>query len=533
MKSRERRWDELQTRWAGGERLSAEEELERLAYAEHDVLARKELEMFAELRARAADADEPVSPLLVGRALDAVKTAPRLRLVTSPVDGAQPKPPMLRPRAAWILVPCALAAAAVVLGLFVSRAPSQRSFAGGGADLPPTVAPPARANFARAELVLAAGDVLVAGRSSNVGQAPLAQGESVTTGEGRACLTLDPGVDVCLGPNSELELESLDATSIKLRVGGGTVLASLSRRAPGSAFTLLTAGAAATAHGTTYAVRYEGDETEVVVVEGVVEVARGQDRRELVDAHSRLVVSAKSDAFVRTPVGRSEEARLLALRAPHALWAGATVGVLELVPATRAAASSAPQVSIDDEAPLPLPVQAFVAAGVRRVTWRSATGADRTSWIEVAAGETRRLAAPDASAAPAAVNQPADKPSAAALLELARRELAGSRPRQALAVYEKLRAAYPTSPEARTVLITMGKLELDLGGPRRALDRFEAYLRGGGALAPEALAGKARALRALGRAREERRAIEQYLAAHPKGFEAPLFQKRLRELERP
>ena len=51
MTSRERRWDELQTRWAKGEMLSAAEEHERLTYSEHDALARKELELFAELLA--------------------------------------------------------------------------------------------------------------------------------------------------------------------------------------------------------------------------------------------------------------------------------------------------------------------------------------------------------------------------------------------------------------------------------------------------------------------------------------------------
>jgi hypothetical protein len=102
-----------------------------------------------------------------------------------------------------------------------------------------------------------------------------------------------------------------------------------------------------------------------------------------------------------------------------------------------------------------------------------------------------------------------------------------------LALYEQLRATYPAGAEARTVLVTMGKLELDLGRSDRALRRFDAYLRDGGTLVPEALAGKARALRALGRDREERRAIQQYLAAHPEGFEAPLFAKRLRELSGP
>jgi hypothetical protein len=524
MTSRERRWDELQTRWAQGESLSAAEEHERLAYAEHDALARKELELFAELRARAAEPDDAAAQSLVGRALDALKAAPRLRLVTTSSDVAtEPATPQRLPRArvARWAVPAVLLAAASAFAIFSGRSRPSHPVA-----LPVSARALPRPTLARAELVLSAGQVQVTGRHFSIGQRPLAVGESVTTGEGRACLTIDPGIDVCLAANSAVQLESLAAPSIRLRVERGTALATLSRRAPGSSFALVTADLSATAHGTTYVARREGDQSEVIVVEGAVEVAGGPGRRELVGAHSRVIVSSKSEAFVKSAVGRSEEARLLALRAPHRLWTGATVGVLELT-----AGASALQASVDDEGPLPLPLQTFVSAGTHRINWRDPAGVEASSWIEIPAGETRRLAAPTRSAfAVASAQEPVEKPSAAALLELARRELAQAKPRQALALYEQLRVAYPGSAEARTVLVTMGKLELDLNRPERALGRFQAYLRDGGTLAPEALAGKARALRALGRAQEERRAIQHYLAAHPDGFEAPLFTKRLREL---
>jgi hypothetical protein len=79
----------------------------------------------------------------------------------------------------------------------------------------------------------------------------------------------------------------------------------------------------------------------------------------------------------------------------------------------------------------------------------------------------------------------------------------------------------------------MGKLELNLGRQERALRHFDTYLRRSGALAPEALAGKIRALRALGRQTEELVAVRQYLARYPRGLEAPLLEKRLRELGPP
>jgi hypothetical protein len=303
----------------------------------------------------------------------------------------------------------------------------------------------------------------------------------------------------------------------------------LSRRAPGSSFSLVSDDVSALAHGTTYAVRREGDLTDVIVVEGTVEVARGRDQRELVDAHSRLVVAAGSATFAKTAVGRGEEARLLALSGPRRVWSGAALGVLELT----ASAGGSGLASIDDEEPLPLPLQIFASAGTHRISWRDGSGVESTAWTEIPAGQTRRLTAPLARRASTSASAPAERPTTASLLDLARREIARARPRQALALYEQLRATYPASAEARTVLVTMGKLELDLGRSDRALRRFDTYLREGGTLVREALAGKARALRALGRDRDERRAIQQYLAAHPDGFETPLFTKRLGELGGP
>ena len=75
--------------------------------------------------------------------------------------------------------------------------------------------------------------------------------------------------------------------------------------------------------------------------------------------------------------------------------------------------------------------------------------------------------------------------------------------------------------------MTVGKLELRQGAPSRALAAFDDYLARGGPLRPEALAGRIRALRALGRTADERRAIEGYLKSYPTGFEAITLKKRL------
>jgi hypothetical protein len=528
MSGRRRRWELLQSRWASGERLSADEERERLDYAALDPAARRELELFAELRDRAAADGDTVSPALIDNVLDAVQARPRLRLVTPSQGGADAS--IDEPRRAWLpraLVAAALlttAAFGVAFMLRPSAAPRPVAPA-----MPPKHPLPARAM--RAVLVLAAGDVVVDGRRASVGQEPLQEGQRVTTRNGNACLTIDADVDVCLADNSSLQLQWLAAQNIRLQVETGTAIASLAHRAPGSTFSLVMDEVSATARGTTFAARRQNGQSEIIVLDGTVDVVRGGERRERLEAHSRVLVRSGVRALERTTVGRGDEAPLLALRSSHELWqGGGALGALHVF----AASPAALRASIDDQAALLLPLQTFVRTGKRRVTWQDTAGAEiSSSWIDVAAGETRHVEPPPPSVVTAPRAEPAEKQSPAALLGAARREVGRARPREALALYEKLRAAYPDSAEARTVLVTMGKLELQVGRQERALRHFDAYLERGGALAPEALAGRIRALRALGRRAQERDAIQQYLARHPRGMEAPLFQERLRELGSP
>jgi TolA-binding protein len=104
----------------------------------------------------------------------------------------------------------------------------------------------------------------------------------------------------------------------------------------------------------------------------------------------------------------------------------------------------------------------------------------------------------------------------------------------AAAAYERLIASYPASGEARTSLISLGELRLArLGMPAGALDSYSRYLAGSpkGALAEEALYGKARALRALDRRRDEIAALRAFLASYPNALAAAQAQARLGELE--
>lgn len=514
------RWNELQDRWASGETLSPEEECERLDLAAGDPLARRELELFAELRERVDRDDHPLSREIFENVLAAVRRRPKLRVIDR--DGSEPAPPPPRTGRRWATLGAALAACTALAGAFFAY-PLLRS------DEPlPAPSAAAPVTPARAELVLSSGEVEVTGRSVAIGARPLDEGDRVVTREGRACLTIDPAIDVCLGAHGAARVESLDASRIAVRVEAGTVLATLAPREGRRSFALLAGDVVATAHGTVFAVERGSDgAVEVVVVEGSVEVARGASFATSVSEHSRVRLHGSSTSVERGAVGRSEEAKLLALGAPRGLWASPNVGVLEV-----RGREAGLEVAIDDQAPLRLPLHAFVPAGKRRIAVRSAGGTETVSTVDVAAGETRRLVVPETEAPAEPAQTSAAAPSAAALLGAARRELGAGRTDAALALYRRLRASYPSSPEAKTVLVTMGKLELDRQQPARALVHFDAYLASGGPLSQEALAGKIGALRALGKSGEEKQAIELYLQRHPGGFQAPALRKRLESLSR-
>jgi TolA-binding protein len=96
-------------------------------------------------------------------------------------------------------------------------------------------------------------------------------------------------------------------------------------------------------------------------------------------------------------------------------------------------------------------------------------------------------------------------------------------------LYRALQQRYPRSPEVEVSRVSLGRVELELGAARAALDQFERYLskRPRGPLAEEALFGKASALERLDRAKEERSTWEQLLATFPGSLYAERARMRL------
>lgn len=471
----QRRFDELQERWVAGETLSPDEQRERLELAARDDVAAAELELYARAQSWLRDSSfsqRDDDARFATRALETLRQsrAPALQLVESATF------PATRLRHAvpvWAALSAA-AAAVLLLALQTTRTP-----------VPQPVNPPLRPSRAQVSCQLASwsGDVSTPTRQKLTPSLPLTQGQIVSTGNGSACLVLDTSVRVCLANHSELLLASLDAANIRVEVTRGSSIASLTSRPPGHLFALSAGDVVATARGTIFALeRRQGDaSTEVTVLRGHVDVRNGTEHVLLATLQQARIPGA-GKPLEHLTIASDHERRWLR-------W-------------------------LDTDAPGPLGADAVVAP--ERTS--NAPSGDRTSGNRTAAGRS-------ASPAPQGA-----APSREALLAAARKEAGLGNAKAARSLYRELLSRYP-GPSTAAVLVVLGNLEADANAPQQALTRFNAYLRQGGSLEPEALHGKVRALRALGRKTEERQTIGRYLARYPNGFQAPALRKRLAELE--
>ncbi len=123
------------------------------------------------------------------------------------------------------------------------------------------------------------------------------------------------------------------------------------------------------------------------------------------------------------------------------------------------------------------------------------------------------------------------RPTPALLLRRAGDAQRSGERQTALGLYRQLQRDYPTTPEAVLATVPLGRLLLDRS-PRAALAEFDSYLRAlpSGALVPEALYGRARALGALGEAAPERQTWEQLIGRFPDSAYVPVGRRRLAEL---
>jgi TolA-binding protein len=125
-------------------------------------------------------------------------------------------------------------------------------------------------------------------------------------------------------------------------------------------------------------------------------------------------------------------------------------------------------------------------------------------------------------------------PTAAGLFADANAARRASDLRKATDLYLALDRRFPESAEAPVALVSAGDLLLRLGEPAAALQAFDRYLdrRPDGALAPEALFGRARTFRQLARRQEEVDAWRRLLQAFPGSIYESAGRQRLGELPR-
>ncbi len=142
-------------------------------------------------------------------------------------------------------------------------------------------------------------------------------------------------------------------------------------------------------------------------------------------------------------------------------------------------------------------------------------------------GPARQSAAP----VPRTSHQPrATGPSPATrLLEQAQALRSRRNWRAAAKAYAAVVRRYRGRREARVALLSLAAIELEhLGHPRKALALFRRYLSQGGGLAQEARWGIIQALRALGKKREERAALQDFLARYPHSVRAERIRKQMK-----
>ena len=109
-------------------------------------------------------------------------------------------------------------------------------------------------------------------------------------------------------------------------------------------------------------------------------------------------------------------------------------------------------------------------------------------------------------------------PSAAELFSAAGRARRSGQSARAIELLTTLQARYPSSPEASAARITLGELQLERGAARAALGHFDAYLARSprGALAAEALWGRATAQERLGNQTRAQESLRDLLQRYPR-----------------
>jgi len=536
------RWAELVDREAVGGCLSPEEETFCKDYTARNPVCQRELEFFKEL-ANLSKAPDDKTRAIVNNALTFVE---REQEQAQQTDEEPPDIQLFvrnRSPHAWLLGGLAAVACALFALLWLND------------DKPQQAKPIANieGSSPRVELVYASGQVRVNDRRVKVGDFLLEEGDLVEVLNGQACLAIDPGIDICQDVNTRLRVQKVSGNARRLELINGRVTASLAPQPKNMTFSVVAKDTVVTAIGTVFSVELSNDQEgiETAVLAGKVTVARKSDNR-VVRAHQRATVH--NSAARVTSIVRADESQYWALVQHIDLWKGPATSVLDL----RSAPTGA-TVLLNGQSIGAAPLSSLIPAGRHRIALKigdrtvldqpfsSEAGQVALKSIDLKSAVRSWLSETDSDLADTQIKpEPKKKASddyrnrikwltqtpAGQLIRVARKYMQQSRWEDAAYAYRELRQTQPQSVEAHTVLVPLGRLELDhLHQPKQALQNFELYLRqGGGSLSQEARFARVKALRQLGKRSEEIDAVEEFLERYPSSFESKILRRRLETL---
>jgi hypothetical protein len=538
------RWAELMDKRARDEELTPEDAAFCERFARDNAICRRELDVHELL----ADLDAPPdaeSLSLVERALRRLEAEDAERAVAEVQLLRHPRPPL------W-LIASGVAAVALVLGLGLRGALSRGGDAAASGPRPLT----------RAELVYASGQVVIGAQRAASAPVLLSEGTLIETQDGVACVLIDSDINICLAAHSGIRLSAIHAPARRVELTAGRLATRLSSQPEGMSLTIEAGDVTSMAVGTAFAVERTAQAPIVTtVLNGKVRVSQGS-ASSVVNAHERA--TSEGERVRVSALNRAEEAASWALLAPTMLWHDPVSGALEL-----SADAPGTEAWLDGQPIGRAPLWSLVPTGSHRLLVRSGDQVLLDEQLHWNAGEARAVRVTTRAEPPPSPDEPGPSPTKprrrakakltaaaesaklpaqpeaepasalsaptpAELLRSARKLMREGRMQAAADAYETLRATYPQSHEAHTVLVSLAQLQLRaLHDPKRALERLDAYLERGGALNEEARLTRIRALSALGRTAGEAAAIREFLAEHPRSFEVVALRERLAALAKP
>ena len=341
------------------------------------------------------------------------------------------------------------------------------------------------------------GEVRLNGKTLLAGASLKLNTPVTTAAGGTSLLALPSGIVMWMESESEMYVTKPDTDHLNVVLKSGKVVFSVDPKRKGPTFAVTTAMGQVEVKGTVFSVRASGKEMEVKVLRGKVMVNDGPVGRRSVVAGGALAMPSER----RWRLSPSEQRTEFVALAHY----GAEIG--ERAPTVRPTAVQEPQLSSPSQNPLDGTTPPSGISGRLKSSRESGANCKRS--------ESRHA---DIS-----------------LKQLTKQIRALRRAKQwqnAALTYRQLIARYPNTNEGRAAVVALGDIELTmLNRPRDALASYELYLDSGiKTLELEALYGKARALRMLGRTADEKRVLSRLTHQYAGTPQARNASARLRQL---